>query len=178
MLEALHNMVVALRRRHEENGEGGFTLIELMVVVLIIAILMAIAIPTFLGARSRANDTAAQADLRNALTAEQAAYSGGSQSYAVASNLSSEGNLSFVTSAGDATKNTVAVTTSDGSNAVCLSTLSKSGKWFGLVAAGSTDTSINAGDYYFTGTSGGTDPCGGTLPGTGALPTGWSSVPW
>ena len=44
------------RRRDEE----GFTLIELMVVVLIIAILIAIAIPTFLGARPRAQDRAAQ----------------------------------------------------------------------------------------------------------------------
>jgi type IV pilus assembly protein PilA len=52
-------------RRHED----GFTLIELMVVVLIIAILLAIAIPTFLGAQNRARDRAAQSDLRNAITA-------------------------------------------------------------------------------------------------------------
>jgi len=52
-------------RRHDD----GFTLIELMVVVLIIAILLAIAIPTFLGAQNRARDRAAQSDLRNAITA-------------------------------------------------------------------------------------------------------------
>jgi type IV pilus assembly protein PilA len=45
-----------------------------MVVVLIIAILLAIAIPTFLGARNRANSRAAQSDLRNALTGEQTLY--------------------------------------------------------------------------------------------------------
>jgi len=55
-------------RRMRENEEG-FTLIELMVVVLIIAILIAIAIPTFLGAQDRARDRGAQSDLRNALTA-------------------------------------------------------------------------------------------------------------
>jgi type IV pilus assembly protein PilA len=51
------------------DDEVGFTLIELMVVVLIIAILIAIAIPTFLGAQNRARDRGAQSDLRNALTA-------------------------------------------------------------------------------------------------------------
>jgi type IV pilus assembly protein PilA len=57
-----------LRKRVDREDEG-FTLIELMVVVLIIAILLAIAIPTFLGAQDRARDRGAQSDLRNALTA-------------------------------------------------------------------------------------------------------------
>ena len=61
-------MLDALRRRLSKD-ENGFTLIELMVVVLIIAILIAIAIPTFLGAQDRARDRGAQSDLRNALTA-------------------------------------------------------------------------------------------------------------
>jgi type IV pilus assembly protein PilA len=54
--------------------ERGFTLIELMVVVLIIAILIAMAIPTFLSARTRAQDRAVQSNLRNALTAERVVY--------------------------------------------------------------------------------------------------------
>jgi type IV pilus assembly protein PilA len=61
--------------RSGEHEQDGFTLIELMVVVLILAILLAIAIPTFLGARTRANSRAAQSDLRNALTGEQTLYS-------------------------------------------------------------------------------------------------------
>lgn len=60
--------------RRQLNKDEGFTLIELMVVVLIIAILIAIAIPTFLGARERAQDRAAQSDLRNALTAAKVMY--------------------------------------------------------------------------------------------------------
>jgi type IV pilus assembly protein PilA len=65
-------MLKALYKRTQDDK--GFTLIELMVVVLIIAILIAIAIPTFLGMRKRAQDRAAQSNLRNAITAAKAFY--------------------------------------------------------------------------------------------------------
>jgi len=68
----MHTMLKSIRDRRE--NEEGFTLIELMVVVLIIAILIAIAIPTFLGARTKANDRAAQSSLRNALTAAKSVF--------------------------------------------------------------------------------------------------------
>jgi type IV pilus assembly protein PilA len=59
----------------EEEPEAGFTLIELMMVVLIIAILIAVLIPTFVGAKQRAQDRAAQSSVRNALTAGKVVFS-------------------------------------------------------------------------------------------------------
>jgi type IV pilus assembly protein PilA len=67
----MHSQTLLTRKREAEEG---FTLIELMVVVLIIAILITIAIPSFLGARRRAEDRAAQSNLRTALVQAKVIY--------------------------------------------------------------------------------------------------------
>jgi len=64
-----------LRPRRRCTDEAGFTLLELMVVVLIIAVLIAVAVPMFLGARTRASDRAAQSNVRNAHVTELIVYS-------------------------------------------------------------------------------------------------------
>jgi type IV pilus assembly protein PilA len=84
-------------REDRSDADEGFALIELMVISLIIAILLAIAIPTFLGAQNKAKDRSAQSSARDALTNAKTIYAD-SASYAAATPaalLTSEPKLKF-----------------------------------------------------------------------------------
>jgi type IV pilus assembly protein PilA len=62
-------------QRLRAAADDGFTLIELLVVLVIIAVLLAIAVPSYIGFKDRAADRTAQANLRSALSSAEAYYS-------------------------------------------------------------------------------------------------------
>jgi type IV pilus assembly protein PilA len=79
------NLGEAKSQRLTSSPDAAFTLIELMVVLLILAILLAIAIPTFLGVSKSANDRAAQSNLDSALVNAKSIFQQNNQSYALTS---------------------------------------------------------------------------------------------
>lgn len=115
------------------RDQRGFTLIELMVVVLVIGVLVSIGLPTFLGARTRAWDAAAHSDIRNAFAAEKAYYSD-NVTYTTnpATMTAIEAAITYV--AGDTPLGTdvVYLDLDPVPNAIYLSALSKSGTCFYL----------------------------------------------
>jgi type IV pilus assembly protein PilA len=112
------------------DTEPGFTLIELMVVLLIMAILLAIAIPTFLGVRHSAQDRATQSNLRNALNAVKQLYTkSGNASYLGLTSTalaSIEPSLNYYVNA--------AVPATGNKNAVSIQVSPTSGQWVMLAA--------------------------------------------
>jgi type IV pilus assembly protein PilA len=150
----------------EGSADAGFTLIELMVVLLIMAILLAIAIPTFLGVTKSANERAGQANLNTALTNAVSTYENQGQSWAAVTSTAlaaAEPSLTFQT-AGSAVTTVGQISIDVGANGIVLASLGKSGGNCYAVAdydsapgAPAVASITGPGTYYATATSGACD---------------------
>jgi type IV pilus assembly protein PilA len=120
---------------HRELDDG-FTLIELMTVVLIMAVLIAIAIPSFLGAKGRASDRVAQTSLRIAFTNAKAIYvaSNSFSDVTVSALRAEESSLNFTNAPSTAPK---MISVASSSNGVVLAAQSMEGTCF-VIADGGT----------------------------------------
>ncbi len=155
--------------RERLDKEEGFTLIELMVVVLIIAVLVAIAIPSFLGFRNRAQDRSAQADLRNTLLGEKAYWTDfGAFTTTEADLKAFEPTLIVNTTAPADPGVYVALSVAGNDDAVCLVQASASGAHFAVFE----DSSATGGTFY--GASAAAIPC----PAAAGAPASTPAVTW
>lgn len=181
-------MLTAIKQRLDREEEG-FTLIELMVVVLIIAILLAIAIPTFLSARDSANARSAQSDLNTAVTDEQSFWTN-NQSWGVSADMTTaDANIKWSDGGASATVtpgNNVMITTGSADGGVILTAAGNDNKCYSEeVINGQVSGQQAPGTYFDVTTPATAKTC--SAPAAVSTPSatdgavkagGWSSVGW
>jgi type IV pilus assembly protein PilA len=187
ILAVLRQAIARRAEQAEEGAESGFTLIELMVVLLIMAILLAIAIPTFLGVKGGAQDRSAQSDLTNALTAAKAYYANNG-SYPSAATLvtamqSNEPELSWTASAASAPHQISVAVSADGSVLVMATESATKTCWYAedndestATADGLTGATSTQGVQYAASAEGGAPSGGCSASLTTAPAQGWQSA--
>jgi type IV pilus assembly protein PilA len=142
----------SLRQRLNARDESGFTLIELLVVLIIIGVLLAIAIPSYLGFQKKAQQTAAMSDVRSAIPDAEAYYSD-NNSYAsmTASTLQTTYDSGLVVSTSGSTGVVSAIPSASDTQKYCISAVD-GGHWAYVKGPGGQVTNASTAS---------TDPCSG-----------------
>jgi type IV pilus assembly protein PilA len=139
-----------LERRETLTDESAFTLIELLVVLIIIGVLLAIAIPSYLGFQKKAQQTAAMSDVRSAIPDAEAYYSDNNSYGSMdAATLKSSYDSGLVVSVSGSTGIVSAVGGSTNAQKYCISAVD-GGHWAHVEGPGGQVTNDTAAS---------TDPC-------------------
>jgi type IV pilus assembly protein PilA len=158
MLKLREKITEGMRKR--AAGEAGFTLVELLVVMLILGILAAIAIPSFFNQTQKANDASAKSAAKTAQTAMETYRTDNSGSY-VGATTALLRNIEPTLPAGGAGNPVLTVTDTGGGATVPAATSYRVDV-----------TSPVTGNHFWIDVNGGTQSLGCATPNTGGCPTG------
>lgn len=175
------------------RSDDGFALVEIMVVLLILAILLAIAIPTFLGVTKSANDRAEQSNLNTSLVNAKSLFETNRQSYALgatATSLSSSvatslsaGNPALAYSAaavtGGLSPATISVSVAADRNAIVLGAQAKEtgNCWYVIDNTAVESSAAGNGAWGVSGVPTGSGTFFGESKNTGTAPTCSAAAP-
>ncbi len=162
------------------RSSKGFTLIELMIVIAIIGILAAIAIPQFAKYRTKAYNAAAESDLRNIMTAEEATYAD-MQTYAKFAASSGPGPVTNPQGYVNGKLQAVNLDAKLSKNVGAIANINASGTAYAAFTGHKNGDRVYGGDS--TGKIAWTNPAAGKTPDADAkgqsgvsVPTGWNPL--